>query len=182
MTSETDAEAEAGAPTTVERPAVVLVDTDSADGLPPVGHGEGEAAFVVVSLLPRTEQRVAVLEAAHGGPADSVHVVGTEESNPDGYDTVRTVSRPGDLTGLSMRIGEAMSELHGDDICLYFDDVTNLLQYTDLNTAYRFFNVLTGRLRAADAAGFFGVTPGAHDERTVNTLRNLFDDTVGEFP
>jgi len=124
---------------------------------------------------------VEALEGTHGKPADSVHVVCMDGSTEGPYDTVRPVNRPGDLTGLSMRIGEALSELHNDDVYPYFDDATSLLQYTNLSTEHRFLNVLTGRLRTADAVAFFGITPGAHNERTVSTLRNLFDDTVGEF-
>jgi hypothetical protein len=191
MTKETK-ETERGAETKgrarrLRRPSNVLVNTSDEGGEPRLPAPEADdarrTAFVVVSLLPKTETRLGQLEDAHGGPADTVHVIGVEERVEDaGYDTVLAVNRPGDLTGLSMRIGEVLSEVHGDDIYLYFDDVTSLLQYTDLSTAYRFLNVLTGRVRAADGVGYFGVTPGAHDERTVNTLRNLFDDTVGEFP
>ncbi|MFP4188986.1 MAG: hypothetical protein ACLFR5_06230 [Halobacteriales archaeon] len=164
------------------RPSNVLVDSDSPSPLPSAERGDGnETAFVVVSLLSKTDRRIEALEEANGEPADSVHVVCVEGRADNGYDTLRTVNSPGDLTGLSMRIGEVLSELHEDDVYLYFDDVTSLLQYTDLNTAYRFLNVLTGRIDAADAVGYFAVTPDAHDERTLNTLRNLFDETVGEF-
>lgn len=187
MTRETEEKAKAsdvrGRPPTLERPSNVLVDSTESPRLPSAESGDGDArtAFVVVSLLSKTDDRLAALEEAHGEP-DSVHVVCVEGRAGGGdYDTVRTVNRPGDLTGLSMRIGEVLSQLHDDDIYLYFDDVTSLLQYTDLNTAYRFLNVLTGRIDAADGVAYFGVTPGAHDERTVNTLRNLFDGTVGEF-
>ena len=181
--AKTERSALRGEPSSLERPSNVLVDTASSPRLPSAeSRGDARTAFVVVSLLSKTDERIAALEDAHGEPADSVHVVCVEgRADGEGYDTVRTVNRPGDLTGLSMRIGEVLSELHDDDVYLYFDDVTSLLQYTDLNTAYRFLNVLTGRLSSADGVGFFGVTPGAHDERTVNTLRNLFDETVGEF-
>lgn len=163
---------------TLERPSNVLVGSD-ASALPSARRGQGdETAFVVVSLLSKTDRRIEALEGTYGEP-DSVHVISVKRRADNGYDTVRTVSSSGDLTGLSMRIGEALSELHDDDVYLYFDDVTSLLQYTDLNTAYRFFNVLTGRITAADGVGYFGITPKAHDDRTVNTLRNLFDDTVG---
>jgi hypothetical protein len=184
MTKETErapgAETATEPPTdVVDRPSNLLVGPD-AETLPSA-PSDGRTAFVVVSLVSKTDRRVEQLERAAGGPADSVHVVCVKGQEGDGYDAVRTVNNPGDLTGLSMRIGEALSEVHGDDVYVYFDDITSLLQYADLSTAYRFLNVLTGRVRSADAVGFYGITPGAHDERTVNTLRNLFDDTVGEF-
>ncbi len=168
---------------TLERPSNVLVNSTGSPRLPSAQRGDeaSPTAFVVVSLLSKTDDRIAALEDAHGEP-DSVHVVCVDgRVDEAGYDTVRKVNKPGDLTGLSMRIGEVLSDLHEDDIYLYFDDVTSLLQYTDLSTAYRFLNVLTGRIDAADGVAYFGATPGAHDERTVNTLRNLFDGTVGEF-
>jgi len=183
MTKETEttgAEAATESPTdSVDRPSNLLVGP-GAEKLPSA-QSDGKTAFVVVSLVSKTDRRIEQLERAAGGPGDSVHVVCVKGREGEGCDTVRTVNTPGDLTGLSMRIGEVLSEVHGDDVYVYFDDITSLLQYTDLSTAYRFLNVLTGRVRSANAVGFYGITPDAHDERTVNTLRNLFDGTVGEF-
>jgi hypothetical protein len=185
MTRETEEKPKESHPQdpTLERPSNILVDPMGSPRLPSAQRGDEASpmAFVVVSLLSNTDDRIAALEEAHGEP-DSVHVICVEgRVDEAGYDTVRTVNRPDDITGLSMRIGEVLSEVHDDDVYLYFDDITSLLQYSDLNTAYRFLNVLTGRIDAADAVAYFGATPGAHDERTVNTLRNLFDGTVGEF-
>jgi hypothetical protein len=168
----------------VPRPSNVLISSpdDGSLELPNVEGSAESTAFVVVSLLGGLDEPMSVLEEVNGGPADSVHIIGVEGPAPDGdYDSLRTVSQPGDLTGLSMRIGAALSDLSDEDVTLYFDDVTCLLQYTDLNTAYRFFNVFTGRVRQSDGVGLFGISPGAHDERETSTLRNLFDDSFGEF-
>lgn len=166
----------------ISRPSNVLVSSSDGLEVPNVEGGTGTSAFVVVSLLGGLEEPLAVLEKVNGGPAGSVHVIGVEGTIPEGsYDTFSTVSQPGDLTGLSMRIGAALSDLEDEDVIIYFDDVTCLLQYTDLNTAYRFLNVFTGRVRQSGGVGVFGITPGAHDERETNTIRNLFDDSFGEF-
>ena len=97
--------------------------------------------------------------------------------DPAGNVTVRTVSTPGNLTDLGIKISAYLMEWDGTDertvVC--FDSLTTMLQYTDLQRAFRFLHVLTGRVRATDGFAHYHMDPGAHDPRTLNTLKTLFD-------
>lgn len=93
---------------------------------------------------------------------------------------VRPVESPEDLTGLGIALGkqlEAWSD--GGPIVVCFDSLTVLLQYVDLQRAFRFLHVLTGRMGAAGARAHYHLDPTAVDDRTVATLTSLFDVTVG---
>lgn len=90
------------------------------------------------------------------------------------------VSDPGDLTGLGMRITERLTEWEGDGnrnvAC--FHSLTALLQYADLERAYRFLHVLTGHFASSDTIAHFHMAPGAHDTKTINTMKTLMDAVV----
>jgi predicted DNA-binding transcriptional regulator len=56
--------------------------------------------------------------------------------------------------------------------------LTILLEYVDFDTAFRYLHILTHRVQAADAIGFYHMDPDIHDEETINTLKTLFDAVV----
>lgn len=91
--------------------------------------------------------------------------------------SVRAVSSPADLTDLGISVNAFLSEWAGDGnrtvVC--FHSVTTLLQYVDLQRAFRFFHLIAGRVREVDGLAHYHVDPSAHDDRTVNTLTTLFD-------
>jgi len=92
---------------------------------------------------------------------------------------VERVADPSDLPRLGITLSEFLTRW--DDVgptILAFDSVTALLQYADLQRVYRFLHTLKGRLGSADATSFYHLDPAAHDDRTVATLRPLFDLVV----
>jgi hypothetical protein len=50
--------------------------------------------------------------------------------------------------------------------------------YSDVQTVFRFMHVFTSRIENADAMGVHVIESTAHDEETLNTLRQLFDHAV----
>lgn len=104
---------------------------------------------------------------------------GAEAFADGGLTDVETLSNPQDLTGLGIALnGQIDGWEPGERNVLCFDSITALLQYTDVETAYRFLHLLTTRLDRADGVGFFHFDPNAHDDRTRHTLLSLFDATV----
>lgn len=93
---------------------------------------------------------------------------------------VETVASPGDLTGLGITVSEQLESWKetGNRSAVYFHSLTPLLQYVDLQTAFKFLHVFTGRIASIDAVAHFHIDPNAHDDRTLNTLKSLFDATV----
>ncbi len=90
---------------------------------------------------------------------------------------LETVSTPGDLTGLGITLQNVLDGWTGD-VGLCFDSLTSLLQYVDLETAYEFLHVLTGRLYAQGVSAHFHIDPEAHDEQAVAALTSLMDGVV----
>jgi len=94
-----------------------------------------------------------------------------------------TVESPSDLTGIGIELSNLLSGLAEDagpdeQVSVCFDSVTTLLQYADLQQAFRFLHVVTGRVRTADARCYYHLNPEAHDQQTMATLSGLFDTTV----
>ncbi|PSQ49982.1 hypothetical protein BRD15_02490 [Halobacteriales archaeon SW_6_65_15] len=101
-------------------------------------------------------------------------------SRRTGGETIETLSSPGDLTGLGIKLSEVLKEWDDTDgrTVACFDSLTALLQYADLQTVYKFLHVLTGRFEAADVTAHFHLDPDACDSQTTSTLTSLFDTVV----
>jgi len=102
------------------------------------------------------------------------------ESKPDAW-TLSEVENPGDLTGLGVELSEHLSGRYdtgqpGPALC--FDSITHLLQYADLEAAFRLLHVVTGRIRNANARGHYHIDPEAHKQQEIATLMGLFDAVV----
>jgi len=93
---------------------------------------------------------------------------------------IRTVSDPGDLTGIGIEIGEHLDAWAETDteLVVCFHAVTTVLQYAGVQTAFRFFHVLTSQIRGTGAIAHYHLDPDAHDRQTLATLRSLFDAVV----
>lgn len=103
---------------------------------------------------------------------------GTVVGNPDGT-TIRTVEDPSNVTELGITINECLTENGaGERTVLYFDSVSALLQWTDVDYAVQFLSILAGRVGRDGRAGVFLVRPEAHDDGTLRTLESLFDTVV----
>lgn len=91
----------------------------------------------------------------------------------------RTVEDPRDLTGIGIAVSETFDRWsERDRAVVRVGRLTTLLQYADESTVFRFLHVLTNRLTQADAVSFYRLAPEAHDDQTVGTLFQLFDDAV----
>lgn len=60
----------------------------------------------------------------------------------------------------------------------YVDSLTTLLQHVDLRRSFRFLQAMTTRLAEPDATVHYHLDPAAHDAKTINTLKQLFDAVV----
>lgn len=151
--------------------------------------GRTDVLAVLYSRSP--EDWLAQWRAHYGDPPPDLHVVDVDErarstvaesarSAPDGV--VLAVETPGDLTGLGITISEYLDRRadSGADgrTAVCFDSLTVLLQYVDLQRAFRFLHALTNRVAAAGAIAHFHLEPAAHDRRTLATLETLFDSAV----
>ena len=93
---------------------------------------------------------------------------------------VTAIGDPTDLTGLGIQISQYLEQWAGTDrqIIVYFDSLTILLQFADLNRVYRLLHVLAGRIKSVGGRAYYRLDPDAHHSQTLSTIQTLMDDTV----
>lgn len=153
-----------------------------------LAHGSdlGEGAVVVTTrdsadrVLADYEQLVTSPETVDVGIVDCV----TKHQGRSARDTdvVKYASSPEDMTGIGIKFSEFVEEFHVerglDGIRVMVDSLSTLLMYSDVQTVFRFMHVFTSRIENADALGVHVIESTAHDDETLNTLKQLFDGVV----
>jgi hypothetical protein len=181
----------------VDSPANVLLRAPalSEGGLsvcPRLGSDDAtERNLLFVSLSGNPDDRLDTWRR-HGGLPEKVAIITADSarsaaatdgrpmlSKSDGtVISTTTVSEPGDLTGIGIKMNKALSAWTEDDehthVC--FDSLTTLLQYVDTKRAFQYLHVTTKRIESAEATAHYHIDPNAHDEQTLATIESLFSD------
>ncbi|MGQ3412319.1 RAD55 family ATPase [Natrinema sp. LN54] len=104
--------------------------------------------------------------------------IGTVDDDP----RIKYASSPVDMTGIGIKLSEFLQEFYETrgltENRVLLHSVSTLLMYSDLQTVFRFLHVFTGRIQSADALGVYVIDSTAHDDQTMNTLKQLFDAVV----
>ena len=159
---------------------VLVLDSDIHS--PPLGLADASnPRLLAVDFTPRStgdpdywERRLSVR------PTELVAIT-TETRDPDavGADEVEQVSSPADLTGLGMKATKHLSrweaEEDGVTPIVTLDSLTILLQYTGLQSMFKFLHTLTTRIANVEGYGVFFLDPVTQDDKVVHTLTSLFD-------
>jgi KaiC/GvpD/RAD55 family RecA-like ATPase len=95
---------------------------------------------------------------------------------------VRYTSSPVDMTGVGIKFSELLEEFYEhqgvEHNRVFLDSLSTLLMYSDLQTVFRFLHVFTGRVQSVDGLGLYAIDSSAHDDKTMNTLKQLFDGVI----
>lgn len=95
---------------------------------------------------------------------------------------ISQIASPADLTGIGIEVSRWFTRFEQDQattgVRFSIDSLSSMLMYADLQRVFRFMHVLTNRIRQADGLGLFGFNPHSHDDKTVNTLTQLFDGQI----
>ncbi len=95
---------------------------------------------------------------------------------------VKYASSPVDMTGIGIQLSEFLQAFYQDRNItqnrVMLHSMTTLLMYSDLQTVFRFLHVFTGRVQSVDGLGLYCIDETAHDQQTLNTLKQLFDGVV----
>ena len=150
------------------------------------GAREGDGAVVVTTSDKATnvaeafQERVPDLEGSQLGVVDCRGEGGSDQTIVDGV-SVHQVSSPGDLTGIGIGITKALEGLHNAGRTrgrLALISLSTMLTYTDKKTVFKFCHVLSSRLDAADYIGVFTIDSGAHDQQTIQVIKQAFDGLI----
>jgi hypothetical protein len=113
--------------------------------------------------------------------------VGASERSGDGdpvsatgSDVLTTVRDPADASDLGIAISLYLQDWATDDAptMLGLHSLTAMLDHVDEETTFRFLHVLGRRLADTETNSRFHLDPTVVDERTIRTLRPVFDDVV----
>jgi KaiC/GvpD/RAD55 family RecA-like ATPase len=94
---------------------------------------------------------------------------------------VQRVGSPGNLTDIGIAITQSFDRLQDagvDQGRLALTSLSTMLTYTDKETVFKFSHVLSSRLDAADFLGVFTIDSTAHDEQTLQIIKQSFDGLV----
>lgn len=158
-----------------------LLHSFLADGL-----ARGEAAIAVTTSGP-AEGFVDDIHARAEFEGRALSVVdcrgeGSRESQELEHGShVQRVSDPADLTSIGVCITEALDrvEVGGYDRGRFgLTSLSTMLTYTDEKTVFKFCHVLSSRLDGAGFVGLFTIDESAHDQQTLQVLKQNFDGQV----
>ncbi|GAB6877899.1 hypothetical protein JCM17823_01730 [Halorubrum gandharaense] len=97
-------------------------------------------------------------------------------------DRIKYTSSPVDMTGIGIKLSEFLQAFYRDRGIernrIMVHSLSTLLMYADLQTVFRFLHVFTGRIQSVEGLGLFCIDSTAHDDQTMNTLKQLFDGIV----
>ncbi len=92
---------------------------------------------------------------------------------------IKIVNSPVDLTGIGVKISQFFEDFYIKknihNIQLHINSLSTIMMYSNLQTVFRFLNVYTGRIKAAEALGIYVIESGMHDEKSIATLKQLCD-------
>lgn len=94
---------------------------------------------------------------------------------------VQDVDTPRNLTDLGIGFSNALDAFESLGIeraRVGLLSLSVVLSYVDQETTYRFCQTLTRRLDQESYLGLFAIDAGAHDDRTLKTLRRAFDGVL----
>jgi hypothetical protein len=93
--------------------------------------------------------------------------------------TIDNVPNPTDIQRMGLATNKILSDWEGEgETVLCFHSLTALLEAVGSESAFRFLNVLLGRVRSGNIRAHYHMDPGAHDDQTLGTYRPLFDETI----
>lgn len=97
-------------------------------------------------------------------------------------ENIKMVSSPVDLTGIGVKISQFFDEFlikkNIQKNQLYMNSLSTILMYSNFQIIFRFLHVFTGRIKLTGALGIYLIDSGMHDERTLVTLKQLFDGII----
>lgn len=96
-------------------------------------------------------------------------------------ETIFHADSPSDMTGIGVGITngiERLAETGTQRGRLGVVSLSTMLAYSDRETVFKFCHVLASRLESVGYVGLFSVDAAAHDDQTIQVLKQAFDGVV----
>ena len=147
------------------------------------GSNRGEGA-IIVTTKDGSERMFSeyadLVDDVDGIDLGVVDCVARQQGTPELDDgRVTYADSPVDMAGIGIELSAFLDRFSNERGIernrILLHSLSTLLMYADLQTVFRFLHVFTGRVQSADALGVFVIDSTAHDERTMNILKQLFD-------
>lgn len=117
-------------------------------------------------------------------PQTTIITVGEQDFGTTGTETsaddqVTVKHSSPDLTDLGIRLTQYIEHNAEEyEVHLCFDSISHMLQYADIKRVFRFLHTFIGRLNRTDVKAHFHLDPSAHDQQSVNLVKELFDAII----
>jgi len=135
------------------------------------------ASDVVVDLRSRVddldETRVGVVDCRGEGDRST--------DRTEGGAFVQHLASPSDMTGIGIGITKCMETLHNNGVDsgrFALVSLSTMLNYTDQKTVFKFCHVLSSRFDSQEYLGVFTIDAGAHDDQTLQVIKQAFDGMI----
>lgn len=102
-------------------------------------------------------------------------------TTPKPVDNCRFVSRPGDLTAMSVAITSAIKEFENEKTIIFLDSVNAMLIYTDSVNLTKFIHFVISKLRVMNITGVLFAVEKGLDPMLLSQIM-MFADDMFEFP
>ena len=146
--------------------------------------GEGAIMVTTKDSADRLLKQFAKREPYEGRPVAVVDTVTRQQGVNDVRDSdrIKYTSSPVDMTGIGIKLSSFLEAFYKDRGIrknrVMVHSLSTLLMYSDLQTRFRFLHVFTGRIQSVDGLGLYCIDSTAHDDQTMNTLKQLFDGII----
>jgi KaiC/GvpD/RAD55 family RecA-like ATPase len=150
------------------------------------GTANGEGAIVVSTKddADRTLESYRDHVDVQGRPVAVVDCVTRQRGVNDASEEewIKYASSPVDMTGIGINFSELLQSFYEERGVernrILLHSLSTLLMYSDLQTVFRFLHVFTGRIQSVNGLGLFTIDESAHEDRELNTLKQLFDGII----
>lgn len=106
---------------------------------------------------------------------------GREERELDDERYVYSVSEPAELTGIGIGVTKCFDRMSDQSVTsgrMGLTSLSTMVRYADRKTVFKFCHVLSQRLDSAGFVGLFTLNTGAHDDQTVQVIKQAFDANI----
>lgn len=148
------------------------------------GHAKDDGIICITtsqnaaSLLADFETEIPTLDRDRIGIVDCS---GSDERRVIEEIATEHVSSPADLTGISIGTAKLLALFDRQNVTGIrhgLVSVSTVIQYLDVDTAFKFLHIYTARISDTGGLGVFTVDDGAHDPQEINTIRSEFDGII----